>query len=217
MSEIQKTGVKQVLCKVCQQVTNHNILNAVTKSVWWEDADAGERHDFYTLQCLGCENVCLLVEYSHSEDTNPYTGEPVTQSRVYPSPNKDDRDVLDRIHHVPESVRTAYEETVKAINSGLVLLTAMGVRLVIEAVCNHQKITGGNLEKKINKMQEIGLITPSDAKLLHLVREIGNQSAHEMKKQKREALSLSMDIIEGVIRQLYIHPKEAEALSSRSR
>ncbi|NCN59199.1 DUF4145 domain-containing protein [Candidatus Microgenomates bacterium] len=54
------------------------------------------------------------------------------------------------------------------------------------------------------------MITPNSAKLLNLIREIGNLSAHEIKKHHKDDLSLCLDIVEGVLRSLYIYPKEAE-------
>lgn len=91
----------------------------------------------------------------------------------------------------------------------MMILAAIGIRTTIEAIAIEQKITIRGIESKINKMVDQKIITSDGAKLLLLVKDLGNLATHEVKKHHRDDLALCIDIIEGVIRSLFILPKEA--------
>lgn len=200
---------KKIMCKSCQQETWHKILNQVNNK--WNNKDGlWEDTTYFTLQCLGCDNVCLLISYYFSEDIDTRTGIPEQQISIHPSPFKSDREPIIRLFHTPKGVASVYEETIKAFNSGLMILAAIGIRTTIEAIAIDQKITVRGIESKINKMVEQKIITPDSAKLLLLIKEIGNLATHEIKKHHRDDIAFCIDIVEGALRNLYIHPKEAQ-------
>lgn len=198
------------MCKGCQCETWHKILNETENSFNDEESEIWENTKFYTLQCLGCDNICLLTESTCSEDRDPETGEFDIEKNIYPSPFKSDRDLMNRIHYAPKNITLVYSETIKAFNFEMMILVGIGIRATIEAIAIEQKITGGTLEIKIKKMVDNNIITPDGAKLLRLVKNIGNNAAHKIKKHHHDDLSLCIDIVEDVIRSLYIFPKEAE-------
>jgi hypothetical protein len=203
---------KRILCKKCQQLTWHAIRNRIDDRRENEDGDIWEIATFYTLQCMGCDNVCLLSEYVFSEDISSETGEPEIQTIIYPSPLKNDREIMDKHFYLPNEVKAIYTESIKAFNSGLLILTSIGVRATIEAVAREQNITIRGIAKKIKKMVENNIITAEGAKLLLLVTDMGNLSAHEIKKHNHDDLSLCIDVVESVLRNLYILPRGAVQL-----
>lgn len=144
----------KVFCKECQQLTWHNILNRTEKRYNDDESGIWEITDFFTLQCLGCENVCLLIVYIFSEDINPVNGQPEEQISIHPSPYKSDRSEIDRVFYVPNQVKSIYLETLKAFNSGMLILTAIGIRSILEAVSIDQGIKDRGIETKINKIIE---------------------------------------------------------------
>lgn len=200
----------KILCKVCQQQTWHIILNEVENNYSDEDGEIWENNKFFTLQCLGCENVCLLTQYVCSENIDSNTGNLETQENIYPIPYKNDREIIERVYYVPKIARTVYEETIKAFNSGMMILAAIGIRTTIEAIAIQEKIIVRGIKTKIKKMEDLKIITPAGATLLLLVKDFGNLATHEIKKHPQDDLSLCIDIIEGVFRSLYILPKQAE-------
>lgn len=208
-SSIKKFHSK-IMCKVCQQETWHTVLNMVEKRDSYEESGFWEITTFLTLQCLGCENVCLLIEYIFSEDIDPITGDPEIQRSINPSPYKNDRELIDKLYHVPKKAQSVYKETIKAFNFNMMILAAIGIRSTIEAIAIEQKITVQGIAGKIKKMVEQKIITPDGAKLLCLVRDMGNLATHEIKKHHHDDLALCIDIIEDIFRSLYILPAEAE-------
>lgn len=208
--DVGKKYDSKVVCKKCQQETWHSILNKTNTVEEDEESEMWENTTFFTLQCLGCENICLLTHYYFSEDIDPQTGDPELQLSVYPSPYKSNRESITGLGYVPADVKSVYEETIKALNSGMVILAAIGARTTIEAIAIQQKITIRGIEKKIEKMKLKEIITASGAKLLLLIKDMGNLATHEIKKHHVDDLSLCLNIIEGVLRELYIHPEEAD-------
>ncbi|OGD84131.1 hypothetical protein A2572_03330 [Candidatus Collierbacteria bacterium RIFOXYD1_FULL_40_9] len=208
----EKSSKRRLLCKECQQVTWHAVLNEAKSDRSIEEAEIWEMTTFYTLQCLGCDNVCLLSEYVCSENISQEDGQPEVQSNIYPSPHKNDHEPMDKNYYLPSEVKSIYLESIKAFNSGLLILAAIGVRATIEAVAREQKITIRGIAKKIKKMVESNIITPDGAKLLMLVTDMGNLSAHELKKHHQDDLSLCIEVVESVLRNLYILPKSAEGM-----
>ncbi|MCL4382222.1 MAG: DUF4145 domain-containing protein [Patescibacteria group bacterium] len=59
-------------------------------------------------------------------------------------------------------------------------------------------------------MISLGIITPDEAMLLRLIKDIGNLATHEIKKHHKDDIDLCIDIVEGVFNNLYVLPKEAE-------
>ncbi len=205
----EKRYEKQIMCKECQHPTWHRVLNEAKGG--WDDDESGiwESKTFYSLQCLGCDNVCLVVHSMFSEDIGD-DGNPELNIAIYPSPYKSDREPIERLHRVPKNIGSVYEETIKAFNAHLIILAAIGVRSTIEAIAIDKAITARGIKTKIEAMKGQGIITEDGAKLLLLVKDIGNLAAHEIKKHHHDDLSLCLDIIEGVLMEQYVLPEEAK-------
>lgn len=203
---------KKIMCKRCQQETWHSIINNLEKRESNDTEDIWIISNFITLKCMGCDNVCLLIQEVCSEDIDPRTGEPDTLENIYPNPFKSDRDLVKGYYNIPGNVKTVYEETITAFNKGLLILSAIGLRTVIEAISLNQKIKARGIKAKIEKMVERNIITNDNAVLLMLVKDIGNLATHEIKKHHKDDLTLCIEITEGIIQNLYIHPKKAKLI-----
>ncbi len=200
----------KILCRSCQNETWHSILNETSTGSSNEDGEVWDKTTSHTLQCNGCENVCLLTEYVFSEDIDPRTGDLEITRKIYPSPYKPVRNTIEGVYVLPATVRAIYEETVKSINNNLMILAAIGIRSTIEAIALDKKITVNGIKGKISQMVSQGIVTEDGAKLLSLIRDIGNKATHEIKKHHREDIKLCIDIVEGMLKNLYVYPKEAE-------
>lgn len=108
----------------------------------------------------------------------------------------------------PSNVLRIYRETVKAINAECYTLAAAGFRAVIESICLDKQISGKTLETKINNMKKAGIITMEDRDRLHSVRFLGNDSVHEIKTPERRTLLVVLEIIEGILKSLYIYEEK---------
>ncbi len=165
---------------------------------------------FYTMHIF--ITICLLQEYVFSEDLDPQTGEYDITTTVYPDPLVG-RYPLDDLNLLPKIIRRIYQESVNAYNKNLPMLTSIGIRATIEAICVNKEITEGNLKKNIDQLARMDFMTNQEAELLHLIRFMGNASAHELEEPLKEELTTGLDIIETTLRNAYVLPEKAIALS----
>ncbi|WP_419649418.1 DUF4145 domain-containing protein, partial [Thiolapillus sp.] len=98
-------------------------------------------------------------------------GRPLNQGKshfvdIYPNP-EDGRDAIDYVHLLPSNLQLIYHETIKSINSGLAVLTGMGIRAIVETVCKDKNANEKDLYEKINGLEKQGVLTKKDADILH--------------------------------------------------
>ncbi len=194
-------------CAICQQETKHKIFSELS-----EDDSLGEYKTLNQIvECLGCEAKCFRIEEHRylEQYINDY-GELKYKIIIYRLPNILKGHIsLKGLYNVPEKVREVYTQTILAFKGKSNLLAGIGFRAVIEAICIQEKIKGNNLEIKINNLAKNRLITDKEAERLHSIRFIGNDSVHEMEIPNDSKLFLVLDIIDNLLKNLYILDKQA--------
>ena len=198
------TGDKiKTSCEHCNGERNHEIMAVIKTS--------GDPNDYHYYQydcivkCCGCDYISFLsrfvdMEAGGYEDDGSWTNI-VTDTR-YPYIFETINDIED-FNLVPEIVAKIYKETKAAIQSKSFIIAGAGMRAIIEAICNDQNITGKDLKTRINKLVTLGLVSKEDAKRLHAIRFLGNDSVHDIKPAKKEALAISLRIVNHIIETLY--------------
>ena len=101
----------------------------------------------------------LRKTHNNSEDFTHFVD-------IYPNP-EDGRDAIDYVHLLPSNLQLIYHETIKSINSGLAVLTGMGIRAIVETVCKDKNANEKDLYEKINGLEKQGVLTKKDADILH--------------------------------------------------
>lgn len=191
-------------CSRCQFDTNHIVL--FQKTVNSNDEDYHCAWKYMTVQCLGCENISYRTDFEDYETAYPDEYDnwhhDITTDR-YPNSLKDYRPLTDT-WILPDKIRIVYNEAINAFRANCFLLTGVAFRAVIEAVCIDKEIKGRNLELKINNLAKARLITEKEAERLHSIRFIGNDSVHEMTVPKEKTLYIVLEIIEHLLKNLYI-------------
>lgn len=130
--------------------------------------------------------------------------------RPFPQSIEKTQTVVGNVYILPEKIRIVYDEAIKAFKANCYLLAGVGFRAVIEAVCIDKQIPGRDLESKINNLAKNRLITDKEADRLHSIRFIGNDSVHEMAVPKEKALYIVLDIIEHLLKNLYLIDHQAK-------
>lgn len=221
-SELLRSPTEEFIhlkCSTCDNSTRHKIL-ATNTSHWQDDegyVDLYESH--HLIQCQGCMNTTFLKETQFSEDwyVDPRTGEQFvpTERFQYPELSKG-REALPESHLLPPKVKQIYDETHVALNSKMNIMVGFGVRAIVEAVCKDKSISGRDLAAKINNLANLGHITTDGAIILHSLRFMGNVAVHEIKEHKTEELNAAVDVIDYLLKGVYVLPKIAEKLPNRS-
>lgn len=195
-------------CPNCQTITNHKCLfNKNEKSHYDDDFHWEENYD--TIECLGCENIQFRKRYSDEAmirsvfDGQEEYVEQYDESKYYPK-NIVKHKLLKDLYQLPEKLRVIYIESIESLKNNCYLLAGVGLRAIIEAICLDMKIDGKNLEMKINNLLMKKLITEKDGNRLHSIRFLGNDSVHEMDVPSEEKLGIALDIVEHLIKNLYL-------------
>ena len=207
---------EKVPCSKCNSKTYHKVLVSIDKS--------GEEHDgdfdyywnahYQIIQCQGCKTISFRKASSNSEDYEPLGQneyEIVVYEDVYPSRVEGRRGLDAELHYLPSKVQGIYVETLKALNSKSPILAGIGLRALVETVCHEKKADGANLLKKIDDLTSKNVLTPVGAQILHKIRSLGNAAAHEVKPHSEKQLGVAMDVIEHLLVDVYILPKQVKA------
>ncbi len=201
-------------CLNCTGKTTHKVLASVDmqgqEKYRDDEFDISWTIDNQIVQCLGCKTVSFREAISHSEDYDEYSEEYITREKLYPSRREDIKGLGDETHYLPSSIKRIYDETLIALSNQAPVLAGIGLRALLETVCKEKQATGGNLLTKIDNLVSMGILTPASAAILHKIRTLGNDAAHEVKPHSDRQLSLAMDIVEHLLKDVYILPKQVE-------
>lgn len=228
---------KMVYCRRCKNKTFHKII----KEYSIEQDEEEEKYGHYWWEryiianCMGCRTPCFIKEYDdvsmHFTVPDEH-GEPIEINfesiDVYPSePIKNKPDEYNMIDFVflPKLLNTLYRQVVANYELKHYLLAAVGLRMIIEGICNDRSIIDGyvidektktkklndkgqevrskSLGGKINGLEEKGLLTKKQAQILHIIRKLGNQTVHELNNPKRKIIKDGLDIIEITFKNVY--------------
>lgn len=213
--EDTENQVRKVVCSICNTRTNHKVHTIV--KLYWDDQSYGAQGSqcYETISCLGCEEISFRIlsssseDFSQDEEGNYFATE--TES-IYPN-RLAGRPSLQEAYSLPDKIKNIYNETHSALTSKLKILAGVGIRALIEAICLEEKAKGSNLEKKINNLVEKGVLTTSSSLTLHKTRFLGNRSAHEIEAATDIELEVAFDIVENLLKTVYIIPRKAKNLS----
>jgi hypothetical protein len=208
------TEVKELksYCNNCQNETNHEVL--FLKRQRGSDPDYHYETKYFTVQCMGCEDVTFRQEKHDYEASYPDEYDNWTHditAYIYPQCLKGHKVLIEQ-YLLPNQIQTVYQETIDALKANCYLLAGVGFRAVIEAICINKNIKGRNLDAKINNLAKGRYITDKEAERLHAVRFMGNDSVHDMAVPKEKALYVVLEIIEHLLNNLYIIDHHAKPL-----
>ncbi|MFJ2285278.1 DUF4145 domain-containing protein [Pseudomonas iridis] len=205
-------SIHKAVCESCQ-IEQRHIVETSTRAKWESDDYTGIV-EFEIIRCMNCDSISFRKESSNSEDFyyDPETEEYDSRCDISLYPNRTaGRFKIDGHWHLPPDVRAAYEEVISAVNGGQPILAGLGVRVLIEVICRDQCAAGKSLLSKIDDLKVRGVLTFAGADILHKLRSMGNESAHEAKPSSDKQISLAMDVVENLLQSVYIHPGEAKA------
>jgi Domain of unknown function (DUF4145) len=201
-------------CNSCKRTTNQNVLFNKRFTEFDDDVPEDSSHyktheDYMTIQCGGCENISFLIRnigsvFADKHDENGYFDENFP-SKEYelniPMLSDEEQEFL------PILLRKLYVEVESAFKEEANILAGVGLRMLVEAICLQEKISGRNLQEKIKNLQVNGLLSINAVPILDKLRIIGNFSTHEIKGFSIEKLEYALDIINHTLKSIYVLPK----------
>jgi hypothetical protein len=187
---------------------NHDIVREFEQT--WSTEDDQGATTYEICVCRGCETV-RFRERAWDTMTLDSEGQPATTVRVFPEVPGAERASVE-IDDFPEAVGRIYLETVRALNARAMILAGGGLRAIVEAICIDQKVSGRNLQEKIDALVAKGLLAKPQAELLHEERYIGNAALHEISPPSKADIEDGLLIVEGLLNTIYTLPGRAERL-----
>jgi hypothetical protein len=200
-----------VACTRCASDTRHVVLTSIQETgsePMHGDMSFEWGVDYQIVQCQGCETVSFRKASSNSEDYDPEFNS-IYREDLYPS-RTNNWQLLKDHHILPINLGRIYQETVLALNNDQPILSSIGIRAIIETVSKEENAAGDNLKKKIESLVTKGKLTQDGALILHKIRDLGNDAAHEAKIPTATELKLAMRVVEHLIQSVYILPFHAE-------
>lgn len=202
----------KIFCHQCIKSTNHIVIAK-------GEIGSGEHdgHDWLEIhifaKCAGCDAFTYAIESSSEYDWDPNTGHTTSTWKTYPR-GETERQLIEDIDELPSKVRQIYIEIIGSMNAQLPVLSGIGLRALIEAICREQKIPGRNLEKLIDGLATNGVLSEKHAKTLHAHRFLGNVAAHEIVSAQPRELVAAIIIAENILHTIYIIPNLSKKLKT---
>lgn len=137
-------------CLDCKRQTNHQVI-ATKLHAPFSPHEYYDGKEYSIIQCLGCDQFSFLKTYHDYEARYPidWDEEEYDHVRSYTNFYPDASEVLNKYRvSLPENLYTIYAETKVAFTQNLDIFTAIGIRSIIECICNDKQVLGRNLEKK---------------------------------------------------------------------
>jgi hypothetical protein len=213
---------KQIItyCPDCSYNTNQTVVHKkriLSKLLNYPSKKSKTYEEYMTVQCLGCNTVSFVHRFIGKEF---YDKE---NNRNYMEQNYPEKEIMQDVDllsmedqtKLPPQLRKLYEEIEIAYEYEANLLAGIGLRMLIEAICLNQKIEGANLKIKIERLHSNGFIAKNDIPILDKLREIGNTTAHEIKGFSNYKLKYALEIVNHVLKSIYILPTFQKKLAAK--
>ncbi|NQT26519.1 DUF4145 domain-containing protein [candidate division KSB1 bacterium] len=164
-----------VPCPSCDKETRNKVLADVFEHMQYADALIDVWTNYKIVQCQGCLRVTFFEVSQCSEDIiYPKNGKPFYPETKTYYPNRiAGRPLLRNINYLPRGVNLIYKEAHNALCAQLPILTGLGIRAIVEAICKDKNMVGRNLQEKIDSLAKQGLVAIEGAKILHNLRYMG--------------------------------------------
>ena len=200
---------EKYFCRNCKGLRNHRLIHEVKKRGEIDEGYIQWINNFSIIECLGCETISFLEIYgdtemiTQGEDSADY----YFDSTIYPYFLENVYE-LESVYFIPSPIKEIYKETISAYKANCFILSAGGLRAIIEAICNHLKIKKGNLATRIDLLHDKGHLTLNESKRLHSIRFLGNDALHEIENPKKESLIILFEIVNHLLENLFISDKK---------
>lgn len=205
-----------IVCGECSRSTVHEILADVASDDESSGGDIQVWESYLIVQCRGCLTLSFCKESQCSEDSDPEDDSQLLVRRDLFPGRIAGRPPLADAYLLPWELQKIYAEARSALMQGLPVLTGIGIRAIVETVCNERGTTGANLLQKINSLVALNLITQQEATVLHDLRFMGNEAAHKVKAHKSDELNLAFDVVEHLLNTVYLLAEQTKRLPKQS-
>lgn len=220
---ISDHDLRKGICPECKTEVRVDVLHEEKTS--WDDDRVWGSDRYWILRCRGCDRVFFGHGHTFSEDTDevydPESGQwyfaPTERHTYYPRALKRRQPVwFDWQFKLKcDSISYILIEVYSALDHGLLILGATGIRTAFDAVSLQLNVDSTlSFKEKIEKLRSAQHITGRERDYLQLLVDAGSAAAHRGWNPTSEQITVLMDILEGLIHRSLILPKKADELKT---
>jgi hypothetical protein len=186
----------------------------------WDDGEGyfgGEEHRI--LRCGGCDSVKYSVSSWDSQDWDEdEDGAAIFRrtTKFFPPIQVRSLDT-DYTFNIPLRILHVLTETLDAQSNNNLILATVGLRILIETVCDAADCKAGTLEKKIDRLETKGLVSTDEKDLFHKVRAFGNKGAHLGQAMDAEQIASGLDISTHLLEKLFVDPARKKSIFDKAK
>lgn len=151
-----------------------------------------------------------------SYESNPVFREellsPLSKSYIQGVKEKAIRQKPDWYEKLDAEYQSLLNEIYMALALDIQALTAMGLRTVIDMVCNKTVGDVGPFDRKLDALLEKGFVNKNEREILAIAVDAGSASAHRGHTPNKEDLNTLLDIVEHLLKGLYVLRPASEKL-----
>ncbi len=215
MAKKGKPTLVKAPCSSCGGERNHVVVSEHNTTSDPDEDGYYFETSHQIIRCQGCEDLRFREIYADEFDLDE-NDQPLEHVTIYPDQARKGRPFNKELGNgLPTNVVGMYKEALGAFNAGAKVLAGGGLRAIVEAICKDRAIAGINLQKKIDRLVEAGLLAQPQADLLHEERFIGNAALHELEAPPDDDLTIGFEIIEALLITIYVLPDKAKKLKDK--
>jgi hypothetical protein len=183
-------------CNRCSQDTKHDCLSAKEEVHDEQSGDFeyqwGKVSRF--LECRGCEEVTLRVQWWHSEDDHSHdvTFYPPRISRQAPKWHLS----------LPHDWQSLLREVYAALHANSRRLAMMGARAIVDMYMNDTVGDIGGFPRKLGQLVSAGYLSLQDRNVLETALEAGHAAAHRGHIPSSDEINHVIDIVENLLQKV---------------
>lgn len=215
---------EKIHCNTCVRQTNHEVLWEQTKK-WDEEYEDGqhwiEGADTYrVIQCGGCDSIRLHHSHWFSEDVD-VEGRAIVHDEFFPPnktrhPAKWRNEWRLRTEHLEQTIFPLMDEINTAYSAGSYRLAAMGLRSLLERIMSDQIGDHDTFNASIEAFFKEGHVSQiQQDQFRSVLVEAGHAATHRGYSPSKDDLDFLLDVIEGLIDEIYFRPARAKALKDK--
>ena len=197
----KELALYQITCPFCNERGNFGLAFRAQK----KQPNEQKVLNFDTLKCGNCASF-VQVFWSGSHDLHDY--------RAQPWPLHIER----APEHFPEAVGRFWLQAKRNLKDRNADAAAVMARSALQIALREQEAKGANLKQEIDDLAGRGLLPPMMKEWAHVVRELGNDSAHPTPSATATTLRDAADVVsflDFTLEYLYALPKRINEFRSR--
>jgi hypothetical protein len=188
----------RIHCNSCNSETWHEIKNETVTDRYDSLWGYAQKIEAAILSCNGCD----LVTFRYTKHPFDFEEDEAPEVELYPERNFKKRSR--KYVPMPHNISRLYKETITAHDANLVLLSAAGLRALLESIVVDKidkSSYGRNIESKINALAT--KFEPGVIAVLHQFREMGNLAIHAQVESDRLDIHRALYVVESIMEYFY--------------